>query len=64
MLARAATRVFRRGLCVPRTMRAVVVHETGPADVMRHEQAWPVPPLADGDVLVKNKFLGLNFIDT
>ena len=48
----------------PKTMRAAVIHETGPASVVTCEAAWPVPDVADGEVLVKNQFIGLNFIDT
>ena len=79
-LARAA-RAFSS---VPDTMAAAVVHETGGADVLTVESAWPVPTLADGQVrpllrprqlgrsalgfwrqvLVKNEFAGINFIDT
>ena len=45
-LARAA-RAFSS---VPDTMAAAVVHETGGADVLTVESAWPVPTLADGQV--------------
>jgi hypothetical protein len=35
---------------VPETMRAAVIHETGPADVMTIEGAWPTPTLGAGQV--------------
>jgi hypothetical protein len=35
---------------VPETMRAGVVHETGAAEKLTVEEAWPVPTLADGQV--------------
>jgi NADPH2:quinone reductase len=61
----------RRGLrssapvcAVPDTMKAVVVHETGPASVLTLESAWPAPTPKAGEVIVKNDFAGLNFIDT
>jgi NADPH2:quinone reductase len=41
-----------------------VVHETGPASALKIEKAWPVPTIADGQVLVKNEYAGINFIDT
>jgi NADPH2:quinone reductase len=44
--------------------QAAVVHETGPASALKIETAWPVPAIADGQVLVKNEYAGINFIDT
>ena len=44
----AASRYY--GTAVPATMRAAVVHETGAAEVLTLEEAWPVPTLADGQV--------------
>jgi hypothetical protein len=41
-----------------------VVKETGGIDALQIETAWPVPKIADGQVLVKNEFSGINFIDT
>ncbi|GMI04829.1 hypothetical protein TrVE_jg13364 [Triparma verrucosa] len=48
----------------PVTQRAAVVHEAGDADQLKLESAWPVPKIADGQVLVRNEFAGINFIDT
>ena len=44
-------------------MRAVRVHETGGADVLRHEEI-PVPTPGPGEVLVRVEYAGVNFIDT
>ncbi|KAJ1477901.1 chaperonin 10-like protein, partial [Baffinella frigidus] len=44
--------------------QAAVVKETGSVDVLKIESAWPVPAIVDGQVLVKNEFAGINFIDT
>jgi len=49
---------------VPATMKAIVVRETGPAENLKVETDFPVPAVADGQVLVKNEFTGINFIDT
>ena len=49
---------------VPKTMKAAVVRETGPADALLVENDYPVPEMKDGQVLVKNEFAGINFIDT
>ncbi|EEH58481.1 uncharacterized protein MICPUCDRAFT_15288 [Micromonas pusilla CCMP1545] len=48
----------------PLPQRAAVVRETGPSSVMKVENDYPVPKLAPGGVLVKNKYSGINFIDT
>ena len=49
---------------VPSTMKAAVIRETGPASVMKVETDYPVPEIVDGQVLVKNEYAGINFIDT
>lgn len=49
---------------VPETMRAAVVREVGDAHALKVETDFPVPKMADGQVLVKNQFAGINFIDT
>ena len=41
-----------------------MVRETGPSSVMKVEHDYPVPKLQPGGVLVKNKYSGINFIDT
>lgn len=45
------------------TMRAAVVKETGPASALVVENV-PIPTPKEGQVLVKNEFAGINFIDT
>lgn len=49
---------------VPVTMKAAVIRETGDASVMKIEKDYPVPQIADGQVLVHNQYAGINFIDT
>ena len=49
-------------MCV--TMRAVVINETGPAEVLTFTPDHPVPEVGAGQVLVQNQFAGINFIDT
>jgi len=49
---------------VPSTMKAVVVRENGPAENLLFEEGYPTPTPTDGQVLVKNEFTGINFIDT
>jgi len=65
---RAGRRTFGSGRrhmsTVPATMKAAVVRETGSADVLKVETDFPVPQITDGQVLVKNEYSGINFIDT
>lgn len=49
---------------IPETMRAAVVREVGDAHALKVENDFPVPKMGDGQVLVKNSFAGINFIDT
>jgi len=59
-------RVARHGrsfAALPTTMRAAMIRETGPSSVMKVETV-PVPELKPGQVLVRNEYAGLNFIDT
>jgi NADPH:quinone reductase len=50
---------------IPDAMRAVVVREHGGPEALLYETDFPVPrDLAEGQVLVRNDFAGLNFIDT
>jgi len=44
-------------------MKAVRVHAVGGPDVLKYEDV-EVPVLKKGEVLVKNEFIGINFIDT
>eukprot|EP00557_Chaetoceros_sp_GSL56_P001226 CAMPEP_0176490740 /NCGR_PEP_ID=MMETSP0200_2-20121128/8038_1 /TAXON_ID=947934 /ORGANISM="Chaetoceros sp., Strain GSL56" /LENGTH=335 /DNA_ID=CAMNT_0017888079 /DNA_START=224 /DNA_END=1231 /DNA_ORIENTATION=+ len=45
-------------------MRAAVVRETGDASVLKMESDFPTPDLKPGQVIVKNQYAGINFIDT
>jgi len=49
---------------VPSTMKAAVVRETGDAHALKLETDFPTPTISPGQVLVKNEFAGINFIDT
>ena len=59
-----ARRASSRRLSVPSVMKAAVVREPGAADALKVEADFPVPDIAAGQVLVKNAFAGINFIDT
>mmetsp|Transcript_17615 Transcript_17615/g.20390 ORF Transcript_17615/g.20390 Transcript_17615/m.20390 type:complete len:363 (+) Transcript_17615:156-1244(+) len=49
---------------IPATMRAAVVRETGDAHALKLENDFPSPELKAGQVIVKNEYAGINFIDT
>jgi NADPH:quinone reductase-like Zn-dependent oxidoreductase len=49
---------------VPSTMKAVIIEKTGGTEVLQHTTDVAVPESKDGEILVKNEFLGVNFIDT
>jgi len=49
---------------LPETMKAAVVREVGDADVLKVESDFPVPKMGPGQVIVKNEYAGINFIDT
>ncbi|KAH7089045.1 hypothetical protein FB567DRAFT_591156 [Paraphoma chrysanthemicola] len=48
---------------LPDTMKAVLIEKTGGTDVLQYKTV-PVPSLKEGEVLVKNEFIGINYIDT
>jgi len=45
-------------------MKAVSFSKTGGPDVLEYSESTPLPQLKDGEVLVKNNFAGVNYIDT
>ncbi|KAI1382245.1 NAD(P)-binding protein [Hypoxylon crocopeplum] len=49
---------------VPTTMKAVVIDKVGGPEVLQYKTDLPVPALVDGQILVKNDYIGVNFIDT
>lgn len=49
---------------IPSQMKAILVPQHGGADVLQYTESHPIPKLSDGQILVKNNFAGVNFIDT
>lgn len=49
---------------IPSTMKAVFFDKTGGPEVLQYTESQPVPALSDGQVLVKNTFAAVNYIDT
>ncbi|EOA86905.1 uncharacterized protein SETTUDRAFT_89567 [Exserohilum turcica Et28A] len=48
---------------LPKTMKAVYIEKTGGTEVLQYKDV-PVPEPKEGEVLVKNEFIGINYIDT
>ena len=51
-------------MCPVVPYQAVVIRENGPAENLLYEEGFPTPKPQDGQVLVKNEYTGINFIDT
>lgn len=49
---------------IPSTMKAAVIREPGDAHALLVESDFPTPTMGAGQVIVKNQFAGINFIDT
>jgi hypothetical protein len=47
-----------------KTMKGVLIEETGGVEVLQYKTDLPVPTPAEGQVLIKNDFIGINYIDT
>jgi len=49
---------------IPKTMKGVIIEKNGGTEVLQYKTDLPVPEPKEGQVLVKNDFIGINFIDT
>ena len=49
---------------VPTHMSGVLIEETGGVEVLQWKTDLPVLELKEGEVLVRNEFVGVNYIDT
>lgn len=49
---------------IPKTMKGVLIEKTGGVEVLDYRTDLPVPTPKEGEILVKNDFIGINFIDT
>lgn len=49
---------------VPSTQKGVIIEKTGGTEVLQHKTDLPVAALVEGQILVKNDYIGVNFIDT
>lgn len=49
---------------IPKTMKGVLIEKAGGVEVLQYKTDLPVPAPKEGEVLVKNDFIGINYIDT
>ena len=49
---------------LPKTMKGVIIEKTGGTEVLQYKTDLPLPEPKDGQVLIKNDYIGLNYIDT
>ncbi|KAI0842148.1 NAD(P)-binding protein [Hypoxylon sp. FL0890] len=49
---------------IPHTQKGVIIEKTGGIEVLQHKTDLPVAALVEGQILVKNDYIGVNFIDT
>lgn len=57
--------IFIRNMSsLPKTMKAVIIEKTGGTDVLQYKTDVPVPEPKGDEVLIKNEFIGINYIDT
>jgi hypothetical protein len=49
---------------IPKTMKGVLVEKTGGVEVLEYKTDLPVPEPKEGQILVKNDYIGINYIDT
>lgn len=49
---------------LPKMMKGVITEKTGGTEVLQYKTDLPVPEPREGEVLVKNEFIGINYIDT
>lgn len=51
-------------MSVPDKMKGVTIEKTGGTEVLQYKTDLPVPEPKEGQILVKNDFIGINYIDT
>jgi hypothetical protein len=49
---------------MPKTMKGILIEKTGGVEVLQYKTDLPVPSPKEGEILVKNEYIGVNYIDT
>ncbi|AWU73739.1 uncharacterized protein C5L36_0A03400 [Pichia kudriavzevii] len=48
---------------IPEKQSVIIFEETGGPEVLKYKTDYPVPSISDDEILVKNKYSGINFIE-
>ena len=48
---------------IPSLMKGVIIEKPGGIEVLQYKSDLPVPVPKHGEVLIKNDFIGVNYID-
>ncbi|QEU58681.1 Zta1 [Kluyveromyces lactis] len=48
---------------IPSVQKVVLIRENGGPEVLKYEEDYPVPKIGATDLLIKNKYAGINFIE-
>lgn len=51
-------------MSIPKTMKGILVETTGGPEVLQYRTDLPVPTPKEGQLLIKNEIIGINYIDT
>lgn len=51
-------------MAIPTTMSGILISKVGGIEALEWKEDLPVPELQEGEVLVKNEYVGVNYIDT
>lgn len=49
---------------LPKIMKGILIEKTGGTEVLQYRTDLPIPVPKAGELLVKNEFIGINYIDT
>jgi NADPH2:quinone reductase len=49
---------------IPKTMKGVLIEKPGGVEVLEYKTDLPIPEPKEGQILVKNDYIGINYIDT
>jgi len=60
----SSTRSGTMSISTPKLMKGVLIEKTGGVEVLEYKTDLPVPTPKANEVLVKNEFIGINYIDT
>jgi hypothetical protein len=60
----ARNKLTRTMASIPKTMKGVIIEKNGGTEVLQYKTDLPVPEPKEGQILVHNDYVGINYIDT